>query len=83
MLAALIKEGHHHVHPVGGGDAGSHNPFQVLEMVVRGHVVGVSADRVGDAVVHHIHHHVDVRAADRLVDHRFGLAGAESGAAAV
>ena len=83
MLAAFIEEGHDHVDAVGGGDTGADDPLQILEMIVRGHMVGVSADHVGDAVIHHVHHDVDIGAPHRLIDDCLGLTAAEAGTFAV
>ena len=52
-------------------------------MVIRGHVVGVAAYSVGDAVVHYINHYKYIVAAYRFIDHAFCLASAKARAVAV
>ena len=49
-------------------------------MVVRGHVVGEAADLVGEAVVGHVNHGVDVRTSDGFLHGALGLAASEAGA---
>ena len=43
-------------------------------MVIRGHVVGVAAQRIGQAVVADIEQNVDIVTADRFVDDTLCLA---------
>ena len=52
-------------------------------MVVRGHVVEMSVDRVRQAVVADIGHDKQIRAADSLLQDPLRLPGPETGAAAV
>ena len=52
-------------------------------MIVRRHVVCKSADVVGQAVVCHVYHSVDIGSADGLMNSALGLAASETGAGAV
>lgn len=48
-------------------------------MVVRGHVVGVIVQVVGQAVITDIHHQIQVISADRGLDGTFSFSGTKSG----
>ena len=52
-------------------------------MVIRGHVIGVAAYAVWDAVVGYIYHCKQIRAADRFVNNGLCLTGTETRAFAV
>ena len=67
VLSALIQEGHDHIQPVGLAVGGGDDPFKILIMIVRGHMVHMSVNGVGKAVVAHIHHEKQVFSADRLI----------------
>ena len=66
-----------------GSNGSTDQSFQILEMIIRGHMVGVTADTVRDAVVGDIHHGEKVNAADRFIDDSFRLAGTKTRAFAV
>ena len=52
--------------------------LQILKMVVWRHMVGKTADVVGQAVVGHINHREDIGSADRFIDHCFCLAASKT-----
>ena len=80
VLAAFIEEGHNDIDAVRGHDACPDDALQVLEVVVRGHVIRVAVHLVGQRVVRDIDHDIKVAAADGLIDASLALAGAEAGA---
>ena len=45
-------------------------------------MVGVAADRIGNAVIGHIYHDKQICASDRFLDHGLCLAGAKAGTGA-
>ena len=51
VLAALIQEWHNDIDSAGFSTDGCDDTLQILEVVVRRHVVGVAAQRIGQAVV--------------------------------
>ena len=79
VLTALIEEGHD------DGDAarlaadGGDDPLQILEVVIRRHMICLAVQGVGHAVVAHVHHDVEIHAADGLLQHALGFSIAESG----
>ncbi len=79
MLPALIEERHDDIDPVGLAIASGNDPFQILVMVVRGHMVGKSMYIVGDAVVAHIHQQKEILAADGFLDGGLALAASKAG----
>ena len=65
VLAALIQEWHNDIDSAGFSTDGCDDTLQILEVVVRRHVVGVAAQRIGQAVVADIEQNVDIVTADR------------------
>ena len=82
VLAAFVEEGHDHIDSVGFSGSGGNDPFQVLIVVVRGHMVLVAADGVGETVIGNIHHNIQVCTADRLPDIPLAFPGAKTGTGA-
>ena len=79
MLAAFVEERHDDIDPAGlSADCGN-DSLQILKMIVRGHVILVSEQGIGQAVVADVNQNVDVVSADGFVDHTFALAGTETG----
>mgnify|MGYP000231819905 FL=1 len=74
VLAALIQEWHNDIDSAGFSTDGCDDTLQILEVVVRRHVVGVAAQRIGQAVVADIEQNVDIVTADRFVDDTLCLA---------
>ena len=78
MLAALIKERHDYVDPsclaCGSGD----HTFQVLIMVIGGHMVLHPVQRIGQAVITDINHDIQVLAADGFQNFSFSFTGAKT-----
>ena len=83
VLAAFIQEGHDDIDPVGLAVGSGDDPLQILKMIVRGHMVHVSADRVGKTVVGDIHHDEKIGPTYRFIDITFTFAGSETGTFAV
>ena len=54
-LTAFIKIRHDHIHSSRLAADGADHTLQILEMIVRGHQVGVIADRVAHAVITYIY----------------------------
>ena len=70
----LIQEWHNDIDSAGFSTDGCDDTLQILEVVVRRHVVGVAAQRIGQAVVADIEQNVDIVTADRFVDDTLCLA---------
>ena len=79
VLTALIQERHNNSDSLCFSTYGSNNTFQVLEMVIRGHVVGITVQGIGHVVVAHVNHNVEIVSADRFLDDTFGFTGTETG----
>ena len=79
MLSSFIKEGHDYVDSsCFSADCGN-DTLNILEMIVRGHVIGMSANGIGFVVVADINQNVDVGATYGFVNRTFGFAGSETG----
>ena len=79
MLAALIEVGHNYGDTAGFSTDSSDDALQILEMVVRGHVVGVIVQVVSQTVIAHIHHQIKVISADRSFDGALSFSGTKPG----
>ena len=83
MLTSLVKEWHNNVDTVcftgGCGD----NSLQILVMVIRRHVVLMTAYAVSKAVIGHIYHNVKVCTTNGFFDVTFTFTGSETRAFAV
>ena len=82
MLAAAVQAGHDHADAMGTAGDSLNNAHQVLEVVVRGEVVLIPEELVGDAVVARIDEDVQVVAAGGRLDKAFRIAGLETRAVA-
>ena len=82
MLAAAVQAGHDHADAVGTAGDSLNNAHQVLEVVVRGEVVLIPEELVGDAVVARIDEDVQVVTAGGRLDKTFRIAGLETRAVA-
>ena len=92
VLAAFIQEWHDNIHSSGlsaycGNDPlqilKSNDPLQILKMIVRRHVVQMTAQRVGQRIVADIHHEIEVVSPDGFLQNTFGFPGAEAGSLGV
>ena len=83
VLTSLIKERHDHVDTTGFSVGSGNDTLQILIMVVRRHMVFITADRVSQAVVQHIGKDKKIRTSYGLFQDSFGFTGTETGAAAV
>ena len=79
VLAALVQERHDHGDPLCLSAYGSNDTFQILEMVIRGHMIGIAVKGVGHVVVAYVNQNVNVISADRFFDDTFGFAGTKTG----
>jgi hypothetical protein len=78
-LTALIQEGHDDRDPAGFPAHRGDDPFQILKVIVRGHVIEKAVHFLSDAVVTDIHHHEQVVAADRTEDLSLSFSASEAG----
>ena len=78
MLAAAVQAGHDDADAVGTAGDGLDQTHQVLEVVVRGEVVLVTEQLVGNAVVARIDKDIQVVAAGGRLDKTLGVAGLET-----
>ena len=78
VLTALIEERHDDVDTASLSADSGNDPFQILEMIVRRHMIRVSCQRVGYTVVADIYHQVEIFSADRLGDDAFCLSGTKT-----
>ena len=74
MLTAFIQEWHDDRDTACLTTNGCDDTFYISVVVVRRHVVGVAAQRIGQAVVADIEQNVDIVTADRFVDDTLCLA---------
>ena len=79
MLPTFVKIGHDHVDPAGFSADGGDNAFQVLIMVIRGHMVFLPEKGIGQTVVNDIHQKIEVHSADGFLNDAFSLSGPEPG----
>ena len=83
VLASLIEKGHDHIDTARFSVCCGNDTLQILIVVVRRHMVFVTADRVSQAVVQHIGKDKKIHASYGLFQDSFGFAGTETRAAAV
>ena len=74
VLPAFIKERHDHVDPSGFSSYRGDDALQILIVVIRGHVIFVSAEGIGQAVVHNINENVEIHAANGFQNDTLGFA---------
>src|SRR5699024_3404419 len=71
VLAALVEERHDDIDtarlPSDRGD----DTLQILKVVVRGHVVDLTVQGIGQAVVADIHHQIDILSTDGFAEYAF------------
>ena len=82
VLTAAVQAGHDDGNAVCLTGHSLDQTLQVCKVIVRGHVVLVVEQLVGDAVIARVHHDKDIVAADRLLDQTLGVAALEAGAVA-
>ena len=78
VLTAFVKEGHNDIDPSGFPSYGGNDPLQILKVIVRGHMVGVAAQRISQGIVADIHHEVKIVAPDGFLQDTLCLAGTET-----
>ena len=74
MLTAFIEKRHDDVNTSCLSAYCGNDTFQILKMIIRGHMIGMAAQRVGQAVVADVNQQVQVIAADGIVDDAFCFA---------
>jgi hypothetical protein len=79
MLAALIEVRHDHGDPARFAADGSDHSFEVLIVIVGGHVVDEPEHFVGLTVIYNICKEIEIHSADRLGKHAFAFTGTETG----
>ena len=79
MLTSFIKEGHDHTDTMCFSCGSGNDPFKILEMIIRGHVILMAAYAVGKAEIGNIYHNKKVCTADRFFDDSFAFASTEAG----
>ena len=83
MLPSAIQAGHYDRHAVGSAGHSLNQTLQVREMVIRRHMVLLTKQVVGQAVITGIHNEENVVAPDGLLDQTLGIAALETRAIAV
>ena len=79
VLAALIQKWHDYVDSSGFSGDGSNDSFQVLIMIIRGHMVGLSRQRICQTVVADIYQNIDIIATYGFLQDTFCFSGTETG----
>ena len=77
-LTAFIKVWHDNVDSAGFAANSSDRTLQILEVVVRRHHIGVSADGIIDAVVTNINHNINIIPTYGFADLAFTFTGTET-----
>ena len=83
MLTAFIKKRHDNVNTVSLTGSCGDDSLKILEMVVRRHMVYMTADSVSRAVVGNVYHNVKVCTADRFLNDSLALTSTKTGALTV
>ena len=78
MLTALIQERHDYVDTACLSACCRNDTFQILIMIIRGHMVYHAAQRICLAVVANIHDQIQIIATHRRLDLALCLAGTKS-----
>ena len=78
MLTAFVQEWHNNIDSTGFSTDSCNDTLQILEMVIRRHVVCVAAKRIRQTVIADIKQNVDIISADRFVDDTFCLSRTET-----
>ena len=80
VLTAAVQAGHDDGHAVCLACHSLDETLEVCKMVIRGEMVLIAEQIIGDAVVARVHDNVDIIAAHRLLDEALGVAALETGA---
>ena len=78
VLAAFVEEGHDHSDPSCLTTDCSNDTLQILIVVIRGHVVFTSAERIGQAVIGNINENIKICTTDRFQDHTLCFTGTKT-----
>ena len=78
MLTAFIQEWHDDRDTACLTTNGCDDTFYISVVVVRRHVVCLSAQRVSHAVVGYIHHDIEVITTNGIFNHTFGFTGTKT-----
>ena len=60
MLSALIEEGHNHIDPAGLSSHRRDQSLQILIMIIRRHVVHLSAHGIGETVIADVNQQIQI-----------------------
>ncbi len=82
VLTALVEKRHDHADTAGLSRGSSNETLQILVVVVRGHVIDVSVDAVGQRIVADIYHDKEIDAPHGFVHDSFCLSGTKTRTAA-
>ena len=77
-LTAFIKIWHDNVNSAGFTADCSNCTFQILKMIIRGHHIGIPADRVIDAVITDIYHKINIITTYGFADFTLTFTGTET-----
>ncbi len=75
----LSSKWHDHVDSSGFSGDGSNDSFQVLIMIIRGHMVGLSCQRICQTVVADIYQNIDIITTYGFPQDTFCFSGTETG----
>ena len=78
MLTAFIKEWHDYIDTMCLTCSCGNNSLQILKMVIRRHVILVTADSVCGTVVGNVYHNVKVGSSDRFLNDSLTFTGTET-----
>ena len=79
MLSAFIEEGHYHIYPMGLSCGRRNHSLQILVIIIRGSVVRISVDGIGQTMVTYIHDYEKILSSDGLPDNSFPFTASEAG----
>ena len=78
VLTAFIQKWKNHSNSSCFAADSCDDTLQICKVIIRRHMIGLSAKGVGQAVVCYINHNEQVVTSYRLIDHTFGFSGTES-----
>jgi len=83
MLSSFIQERHNNVDTVSFSCSSSDDTFQILEMIIRRHMIFITIYFISDTVVGDIAKNEKIHSTDRFVDDTFCFTGTETRAVTV
>ena len=79
VLASLIQERHDDVNAARLAVDGRNDSFEILEMIVRGHMIGKTIHLIGNGMVCDIYKNIDIFSSCGLLQHSLAFARREAG----